>query len=124
MGRVRSPTGVAHYAGEEMTTMDNEIAQAVQALTVNQAKMQEQITTLFKQQTEIKELTKTVQSLALSIEKQGMSLAGTEKKLDAVKGDVDEMKARPAKKWDNATGILLSVVLTAVVTYVLTRLGL
>jgi septal ring factor EnvC (AmiA/AmiB activator) len=104
--------------------MENDLAQAVQGLVVSQAKMQEQITTLFKQQTEIKELTKTVQSLAMSIEKQAMSLRSTEDKLDTVRTDVDEMKAKPAKKWDSVQSILLSVVLTAVATYLLTRLGL
>ena len=66
----------------------------LQKILENQARMEEQIKTLFKQQADIKELTETVQKLAIALEKQGMALQSTEKKVDGVKSDVDEIKAR------------------------------
>jgi len=82
--------------------------------------MGEQIKTLFKNQAEIKELTETVQKLAIALEKQGMALSSTEKKVDSVKLDVDEIKAKPAKRWDT----IIAAIITGVVGFLLARFGL
>lgn len=94
--------------------------QQAQEMLEKLARMDEQIKTLFKQQAEIKELTETVQKLAIALEKQGVALQSTEKKVDAVKGDVDEIKSKPAKRWD----AIIAALITGVVCYVLGRLGL
>lgn len=96
----------------------------VSRLSMDMARVDEQIKTLFKQQAEIKALTETVQKLAMSIERQGLSLKTTDEKLDGVKQDVDEMKSKPAKRWDSLISIAISVVVTALITYVLTITGL
>lgn len=96
----------------------------VSRLSMDMARVDEQIKTLFKQQAEIKALTETVQKLAMSIERQGLSLKTTDEKLDGVKQDVDEMKSKPAKRWDSLISIAISVVVTALITYVLTVTGL
>lgn len=94
--------------------------QQAQEMLEKLARMDEQIKTLFKQQAEIKELTETVQKLAIALEKQEMALQSTEKKVDAVKGDVDEIKSKPAKRWD----AIIAALIAGVVGYVLARLGL
>lgn len=104
--------------------MPEDVVAAITKLTTEQARMGEQIKTLFNRQDEIKELTETVHKLALSIERQGLSLKTTDQKVDSLKTDVDEIKAKPAKRWDNVVGIVISVVITALVTYVLTAAGL
>lgn len=102
----------------------DELNATVARLTTDMARVDEQIKTLFKQQAEIKALTETVQKLAMSIERQGLSLKTTDEKLDGVKSDVDELKAKPAKRWETAVGVVLSVIITALVTYALTTAGL
>lgn len=102
----------------------DELNATVARLTTDMARVDEQIKTLFKQQAEIKALTETVQKLAMSIERQGLSLKTTDEKLDGVKSDVDELKAKPAKRWETAVGVVLSVIITAIVTYALTTAGL
>lgn len=92
----------------------------LQQILQNQAVMGEQIKTLFKNQAEIKELTETVQKLAIALEKQGMALSSTEKKVDSVKSDVDEIKAKPAKRWD----VIIAAIITGVVGFLLARFGL
>lgn len=92
----------------------------LQQIIQNQAVMGEQIKTLFKNQAEIKELTETVQKLAIALEKQGMALSSTEKKVDSVKLDVDEIKAKPAKRWDT----IIAAIITGVVGFLLARFGL
>lgn len=85
-----------------------------------QAHMEEQIKTLFKQQDEIKELTVSVQKIALALERQGVALQSTEKKVDGVKQDVDEIKSKPAKRWD----AIIAAVISGIVMFLLGHFGL
>lgn len=92
----------------------------LQEVLKNQAVMAEQIKTLQKNQTEIKELTETVQRLAIALEKQGIALQMTERKVDGVKLDVDEIKSKPAKRWD----AVIVAIISAIVGFVFARFGI
>lgn len=92
----------------------------IQKVLENQARMEEQIKTLFRQQAEIKELTETVQKLALALEKQGIALQSTEKKIGEVKADVDEIKTKPAKRWD----AIIAALIAGAVGFFLAKLGM
>ena len=92
----------------------------LQKILENQARMEEQIKTLFRQQEEIKRLTETVQSLALALEKQGVALQSTEKKVSEVKTDVDEIKLKPAKRWD----AIIAALIAGVVGFLLAKFGI
>lgn len=92
----------------------------IQKVLENQARMEEQIKTLFRKQADIKELTETVQKLAVALEKQGMALQSTEKKVGEVKADVDEIKSKPAKRWD----AIIIAIISAVVGFVLAKFGI
>jgi hypothetical protein len=92
----------------------------IQKVLENQARMEEQIKTLFRQQAEIKELTETVQKLALALEKQGIALQSTEKKVGEVKADVDEIKTKPAKRWD----AIIAALIAGAVGFFLAKLGM
>ena len=48
----------------------------------------------------------------------------TNQKLDGVSNDVEELKAKPAKRWDSATTVIITAVITAIITFVLTQIGL
>lgn len=91
----------------------------LQKILENQARMEEQIKTLFRQQADIKELTETVQKLAIALEKQGVALQSTERKIGEVKSDVDEIKSKPAKRWD----AVIAALITGVIGFVLAKLG-
>ena len=75
---------------------------------------------LFRQQADIKELTETVQRLAVALEKQNVALESTKKTVGEVKADVDEIKGKPAKRWD----AVIAALIAGVAGYVLARLGL
>ena len=92
----------------------------LQKLVETQVRMEEQIKTLFRQQGEIKELTETVQKLAISLEKQVMALQSTDKKLDGVKADVDEIKSKPGKRWD----AIVAAIIAGIVGFLLVKFGL
>lgn len=50
-------------------------------------------------------------------------MASVESKVDRIDGKLDLMAAKPAEKWDKATWIVVSVVITAVATALITRIG-
>lgn len=93
----------------------------VEEMSERLARMEEQIKTLFKQQADIKDLTETVHKLALSIERQGLSLQTTDKKVDSVKTDVDELKQKPAKRWETVITGIISALVGAFMAYMLTK---
>lgn len=85
-----------------------------------QARMEEQIKTLFRQQAELRALTETVQRLAVTLERKGAAVASTERKVEAMKSDVDELRSRPTRRWET----LVATVLSALAAFVLTHMGL
>lgn len=98
--------------------------QMLNEILTTQARMDERINMLSKQVSDLKNLTETVQRLAITLERQGAALQSTERKVDGVKADVDELKAKPGKRWDSAVGTVIAVIITAIVTYALTTVGL
>ena len=50
-------------------------------------------------------------------------MASVESKVDRIDGKLDIMAAKPAEKWDKATWIVVSVVITAVATAIIARIG-
>lgn len=47
-----------------------------------------------------------------------------EKKVNGVMADVDEIKSKPGKKWEQAADILFKLVLTALIGLLLAEVGL
>ena len=56
----------------------------------------------------------------MALEKQGMALQSTDKKVDGVKSDVDEIKQKPAKRWD----AIVAAIISAIVGFALAKLGI
>lgn len=50
-------------------------------------------------------------------------MASVESKVDRIDGKLDIMAAKPAEKWDKATWVVVSVVITAVATALIARIG-
>lgn len=50
-------------------------------------------------------------------------MASVESKVDRIDGKLDLMAAKPAEKWDKATWVVVSVVITAVATSILSRIS-
>ena len=50
-------------------------------------------------------------------------MASVESKVDRIDGKLDIIAAKPAEKWDKATWIVVSVVITAVATALIARIG-
>ena len=91
---------------------DIEIQQALVELSAQK----EQIKTLFTRVNEQKTLTDSVHKLAISLERLTSAQKSTADKVDDLTSDVEELKNKPAKRWDSAT--------TVVITFILTQVGL
>lgn len=89
-----------------------------------QARLEEQIKAAFKRIDEQKALTESVQSLALSVERLASTQKNMETKLSALSEDVDELKEKPAKKWENSVWLVIAAVIGAAAGYVLKTIGL
>ena len=99
---------------------DTEIQQAL----VDIAAQKEQIKTLFNRVDEQKTLTESVHKLAISLERLTSAQKSTADKVDDLTGDVEELKNKPAKRWDSATTVVITAIITAVITFILTQIGL
>ena len=99
---------------------DIEIQQALVELSAQK----EQIKTLFTRVNEQKTLTDSVHKLAISLERLTSAQKNIADKVDDLTGDVDELKNKPAKRWDSATTVAVTAIITAVVTFVFTQIGL
>lgn len=94
------------------------------AMLEKQARMEEQIRGIYMRLDEQKELTESVHKLAISLERLTTAQKSTADKVDTLSNDVEELKTRPAKKWDGATTVVITAIITAVLTFIFTRIGL
>lgn len=47
-----------------------------------------------------------------------------ERKLNGVISDVDELKGKPGKRWETAVDVLFKAIITAMIGFLLTKIGL
>lgn len=99
---------------------DNEIQQVREML----AAQKEQIKTLYARIAEQKTLTESVHKLAITLERLTLAQKSTAEKVDDLTCDVEEIKNKPAKRWDSATTVVITAIITAVITFILTQIGL
>lgn len=84
----------------------------------------EQIKTCFNQIDETRSMAESVHKLATTVEILALELKSTNKKMDKLTQEVEEIKEKPAKRWDNVVGVFITAVATAIITFLITRLGL
>ena len=73
--------------------------------------------TMREQKDEIREIGRQIPVMA-------QSLSTLQEGHKATDNDVEEIKAKPAKRWDNMTSQILAIVAAAIVGFILAKLGL
>ncbi len=101
-----------------------DIERAVVDLQKQMAAAEEQHKTLFRRIEKAEELNESVHSLALSVQKLTDSLTNTNKTVTDLCTDVDELKAKPGKKWEALAMDVLKVIVGGVIGFVLVKLGI
>lgn len=105
--------------------MNNEqLTEEVVRLEKGQAAQQEQIKTLFDRANKQDGLIEVLRTQTATIGTLADGQARIEKKLNSLGGEVDEIKQKPARKWENAVDIVFKLVLTAMVGVLLAKMGL
>lgn len=101
-----------------------DLEQRVNTLEKEHAAAEEQHKTLFRRVENLEKEQKTMQAFAVSLEKLANAVGSTEKKVDGLCKDVDELKAKPAKKWETLAMDALKVVVGGLIGYLMVKLGL
>ena len=105
-----------------MTT--EELTQKVVELDERATRHTEQIKTVFNQIAEVKGMAESVYKLATTVEVLALEQKTTNEKIDKLTGEVDEIKEKPGKRWESVMMVVITAVVTGVMTFLLTRMGL
>lgn len=105
-----------------MTT--EELTTRVVDLEERAARHTEQIKTAFKQIDEARSMAESVHKLATTVEILAIEQKSTNDKVDKLADDVEEIKEKPARRWDSAATVVITAIISAVITYILTQVGL
>lgn len=103
---------------------NEELTQKVVELDERSTRHTEQIKTVFNQLAEVKGMTESVHKLATTVEVLALEQKNTGEKIDKLTGEVDEIKEKPAKKWELVVTVAITAIVTGVVTFLLTRMGM
>lgn len=93
-------------------------------MDVEIAGMKEQIKTLFEHNKKQEVLISSIQDLTVSVRIMADRMKGMEDTQTTMKNDLDELKNKPAKRWDGIVDKILLTIAAALVGAVLGRLGL
>lgn len=80
------------------------------------ARQEEQIKGLARRMDSLEKLTESVNKLAISVERLTSQQATTENQITALTGDVNELKDKPAKRWDMVIAAIISALIGAGIT--------
>lgn len=103
---------------------NEELTQKVVELDERATRHTEQIKTVFNQIAEVKGMTESVHKLATTVEVLALEQKNTGEKIDKLTGEVDEIKEKPGKKWELVVTVAITAIVTGVVTFLLTRMGM
>ena len=84
----------------------------------------EQIKSAFNRIGELHALTDSVHRMATAMEVLTGAQRATEKKVDTLSRDMEEIKEKPARRWEDMVRTAFELVLAAIVGLVLVKLGL
>ena len=79
-------------------------------------RQEEQIKGLARRMDNLEKLTESVNKLAISVERLTSQQETTETKITTLTGDVNEMKGKPAKRWDTVVAAIISALIGAGIT--------
>ena len=105
---------------ENILALEREMAE----IKAKQAAADEQHKTIFQRLDKQDKMIESVHKLATSVEKLAMKQDAMETKLGNLCSDVDEIKSKPAKRWEGIVEKVIFTVVGALVAYVLAQMGI
>lgn len=101
-----------------------QIEREVKELASRMAAAEEQHKTLFNRIERQEKMLDTVHKLALSVNELANKLGNMQEKVDGLCGDVEEIKEKPAKRWDGIVDKVIFSIVGALVAYALAKNGI
>ena len=77
------------------------------------ARMEEQIKGLARRMDNLEKLTESVNKLAISVERLTSQQAATESQVTTLTEDVNDLKDKPAKRWETVVAAIISALIGA-----------
>ncbi len=103
---------------------DQQIQQMLMQITNDIASLKSELKSTWKRIDEQKQLAESVNTLALSVRDLTNAQKNNTDTIADLRHDVDELKEKPAKRWEGVVGVVITAIATAVITYALTASGL
>lgn len=103
---------------------DQQMQAVILQMSKDMATIQSELKATWKWIDEQKQLVESVQTLALSVRDLTNAQKNNTDAIATLQRDVDELKGKPAKRWESVVGVVITAIVTAVVTYGLTAAGL
>ena len=100
-----------------------QITQALVDMERENAALKEQTKTIFSRLDKQDQIIELLRTQTSTIGTLADSQARIEKKVNSVMTDVDELKAKPAKRWEAVIGYALSAVVGGVIAWIMARMG-
>lgn len=105
---------------EQALNFERELAD----IRAKQAAADEQHKTIFRRLDKQDEMIESVHSLARSVDRLTQQQSDMRQQMADMSTDLDEIKSKPAKRWENVTMDVIKIVVAALVGFVLARMGL
>ena len=77
------------------------------------ARLEEQVKSLDHRMGNLEHLTQSVQDIALSVKELALRQASTEEDVETLTGEVNEIREKPAKRWDAIIAALIAAIVGA-----------
>lgn len=101
-----------------------QMTQALMDLERENAALKEQNKTIFSRLDKQDQIIELLRTQTSTIGTLADSQARIEKKVNSVMNDVDELKAKPAKRWEAVIGYALSAIVGGVIAWMMARMGM
>lgn len=102
---------------------ENQIQQSLMSISGDIATLKSEAKATWKRIDEQHELVDTVHKIAMSVEKQFSVLDRHTESIAELRKDIDDIKDKPAKRVETVIVTMLTVAVSAIITFVLTRIG-
>ena len=83
------------------------------------ARDSERLKALDSRMTNLEKLTESVNKLAISLERLTAQQTATEKRVEEIAGDVEDIKEKPAKRWETIIAAIISALVGAGIAFLI-----
>lgn len=101
-----------------------QIERELNEIRAKQAAADEQHKTIFRRLDQQDKLLETVHTLATSVSVMSNEQGQLKSAVDGLRGDVEEIKSKPAKRWEGVVEKIIFTVIGALATFILAKIGI